>query len=393
MDEQRYRFGVGVLVVASVVVGVILIMFFGAAPNFLARRYRVTINFPAAPGVGEDTPVRKNGVNIGRVKKVKLLNDDAGVDLELELNNDYQIKAGELCKVGTGSLITGDAIVEFVPPTLDSLMVRFDGRDGLPKDGQLSADEKAMAESYLKEGDFLNGGVIAPDPFAAFVSMQEKFTPTFVAVEQAGNQVGLLARDLRSIINGDQGQLRQIVQKTEQTLDNFNQTLDAIEGVFGDPKLRATLQSSAERLPGLLDSAEGVLSETKKTVSAFSGVGEAASEAMRNVAEFTEPLGANGEKFVADTMRTLNNIDGLVSDLRMVSSRLNNSQGTLNRLLNDDEMYYTLKSTLENVEQISRRLQPVIEDVRIFTDKISRDPRQLGVAGALQARPVGLGTK
>ncbi len=53
-------------------------------------------------------------------------------------------------------------------------------------------------------------------------------------------------------------------------------------------------------------------------------------------------------------------------------------------------MYYTLKTTLENVEQISRRLQPVIEDVRIFTDKISRDPRQLGVAGALQARPVGL---
>ncbi len=114
---------------------------------------------------------------------------------------------------------------------------------------------------------------------------------------------------------------------------------------------------------------------------------------MQNVAEFTEPLGSQGEKFVADTMRTLNNIDGLVSDLRMVSSRLNNSQGTINRLMNDDEMYYTLKSTLENVEQLSRRLQPVVEDVRIFTDKISRDPRQLGVAGALQARPVGLGTK
>ncbi len=44
----------GVLVVASEVVGVILIMFFGAAPNFLARRYKVTVNFPAAPGVAAD---------------------------------------------------------------------------------------------------------------------------------------------------------------------------------------------------------------------------------------------------------------------------------------------------------------------------------------------------
>ena len=393
MDEQRYRFGVGVLVVASVVVGVILIMFFGAAPNFLARRYKVTVNFPAAPGVGADTPVRKNGVNVGRVKQVRLLNDEKGVDLELELDNDFQIKRAELCKVGTGSLITGDAIVEFVPPTRESLITRFDGRDGLPKDGQLSQAEESLAKSPLKDGDFMDGGIVAADPFAAFVTMQEKFTPTFVAVEQAGNQVGLLARDLRSLINGDQGQLKQIVQKTEQTIENFNHTLDAIEGVFGDPKLRASLQSSAERLPALLDSAEAVLSETKGTIASFSGVGKAAEQAMQNVAEFTEPLGANGERFVADTMRTLNNIDGLVSDLRMVSSRLNSSQGTINKLLNDDEMYYTLKSTLENVEQLSRRLQPVVEDVRIFTDKISRDPRQLGIAGALQARPVGMGTK
>lgn len=393
MDEQRYRFGVGVLVVASVVVGVILIMFFGAAPNFLARRYKVTVNFPAAPGVGADTPVRKNGVNVGRVKQVRLLNDEQGVDLELELDNDFQIKRAELCRVGTGSLITGDAIVEFVPPTRESLMTRFDGRDGLPKDGSLSQAEEALAKSPLKDGDFMDGGVVAADPFAAFVTMQEKFTPTFAAVEQASNQVGMLARDFRSIINGDQGQLKQIVQKTEQTLENFNQTLDAIEGVFGDPKLRASLQTSAERLPALLDSAESVLSETKGTIASFSGVGRAAEQAMQNVAEFTEPLGDQGEKFVADTIRTLNNIDGLVSDLRMVSSRLNSSQGTFNKLLNDDEMYNTLKSTLENVEQLSRRLQPVVEDVRIFTDKISRDPRQLGLAGALQARPVGLGTK
>ena len=392
MDEQRYRFGVGVLVVASVVVGVILIMFFGAAPNFLARRYQITVNFPAAPGVAADTPVRKNGVNIGRVKKVTLLNDEAGVDLVLEMGTEYQLKAAELCKVGTGSLITGDAIVEFVPPTRESLLTRFDGRDGA-RDGQLSPVEEEMAKAYLKDGDFVNGGVVAADPFAAIVSMQEKFTPTFVAVEQASNQVGLLARDFRSVINGDQGQLKQIVQKTEQTLDNFNQTLDAIEGVFGDPKLRTTLQNSAERLPALLDSAEGVLTETRSTISSFSGVGKAAERAMQNVAEFTEPLGDQGEKFVSDAMRTLNNIDGLVSDLRMVSSRLNSSQGTLNKLISDDEMYYTLKSTLQNVEQLSRRLQPVVEDVRIFTDKISRDPRQLGVAGALQARPVGLGTK
>ena len=63
MDEQGYRFGVGVLVVASLVIAIILILFFGAAPNLFTERYLVTIRFDAAPGVTTDTPVRKNGVH------------------------------------------------------------------------------------------------------------------------------------------------------------------------------------------------------------------------------------------------------------------------------------------------------------------------------------------
>jgi hypothetical protein len=34
-----------------------------------------------------------------------------------------------------------------------------------------------------------------------------------------------------------------------------------------------------------------------------------------------------------------------------------------------------------------------MEDVRIFTDKIARDPRQLGVKGALDQTPSGQGSK
>ncbi|MGN6546596.1 MAG: MlaD family protein [Aureliella sp.] len=393
MDEQRYRFGVGVLVIASIVVGVILIMFFGAAPDFMTRHYQVTVNFPAAPGVASDTPVRKNGVDIGRVKEVQLLPDDAGVDLVLELESKFRVRQGELCRVGTGSLITGDAVVQFVPPTSQSLVERFDGRDGLPPDGQLSEVEKEIAAAYLKDEDYVKGGQLAPDPLESLVTMQEKFAPTLVAIEQAGNQVGALARDMRSMIGGGEGQIRQIVQKTEETMDNFNQTLDSIEAIFADERLRASLQIAADRLPRLLDEAEGVLQETKETLNVYEGVGRAAEQAMTNVAEFTEPLGEQGERIVGDAVRTLNNLDGLVTDLRQVSARLNSGQGTLNRLLNDDELYYSVQRTVENIERVTQRLQPIVEDVRVFTDKVARDPRQLGVAGALQHRGIGQGVK
>ncbi|MEO8272333.1 MAG: MlaD family protein, partial [Aureliella sp.] len=180
MDEQGYRFGVGVLVVASLVIAVILILFFGAAPNFFVQRYTVTIRFKAAPGVASDTPVRKNGVQIGRVKSVQLL-DEEGVDLTLELDGKYKVRASELPQIGKGSLITGDAVVEFVPPSQDSLVGRFDGTGGSPRDAILDETEMLLAATPIKDGDFFRGGRVAPDPLDALLNMQEGFGTTLAA--------------------------------------------------------------------------------------------------------------------------------------------------------------------------------------------------------------------
>ena len=38
-------------------------------------------------------------------------------------------------------------------------------------------------------------------------------------------------------------------------------------------------------------------------------------------------------------------------------------------------------------------MKPVVSDIRIFSDKIARDPRQLGLKGAIDKRPIGTGTK
>lgn len=387
MDEQGYRFGVGVLVVASLVIAVILVLFFGAAPNFFAQQYLVTIRFDAAPGVATDTPVRKNGVKIGRVKSLQLL-DEAGVDITLELDAEHKIRAGDQPLIGTGSIITGDAVVEFVPPSQESLLSRFDGIGGAPANGMLDDSELQLISTPIKGGDFLSGGRVAPDPFEALVNMQQSFDTTLVAIEQAGRQVSALAVDVRQMIGNGDGELRQIAQKTERTIENFNETLDSIQSLFQDPALRNALDTVSTRLPQLVDKAEGVMAQTQDTLAAFEGVGRAAEETMQNVTEFTEPFSEQGEELVTNALGALNNLDALLADLRKVTNRINNSNGTVARLLDDDQLYYTLVNTLENVEQVTRRLQPIVEDARVFSDKVARDPASLiDVRGAISGRP------
>ncbi len=393
MDEQGYRFGVGVLVVASLVIAVMLILFFGAAPNFFMERYTVTIRFEAAPGVASDTPVRKNGVQIGRVKSVQLLDED-GVDLTLELDSKFKVRARELPRIGSGSIITGDAVVEFIPPSQDSLIERFDGAGGSPRDAVLDENEMLIASTPIKDGDFFRGGRVAADPLDALMNMQEGFGTTLAAIETAGNQVTALALDVRKLIGSGDGALQDIARKTDVTIQNFNDTLDAIEQLFEDPSIKQALGTLADRLPGLVDEAETVMKKTGSMLGAFEEVGNAAEETVKNVTQLTEPIARNGEKLVLDAIRTLNDLDATLNEVRMVAARVNNSQGTVAKLLEDDQLYYTFINTLQNVETITRKLEPIVEDARIFTDKVARQPSSIiDLRGAITGRPLGAGVK
>lgn len=427
MEERNYRFGVGLLVVGAGALGLVLLLFFGTMPSFLADRYQITINFPEAPGVGRDTPVRKNGVQIGRVAEVKLLPSDEGVNLVLELDRDVQLLQGETCRIASGSFITGDAIVEFQTPTMSQLLTRFDGVGGGVKDGNLEEAERAFASNLMSEGDYLTGGIVAGDPLDLFVSMQGNFVSTLSAIEQASRRVDSLASSIEGALGGTGGQVNDVAGRFRQTIENFNETVDTIDRVarqFEDARIAEIIGTTAGRLPILFDEAERVMTQTRstlqefevfannlQTISAdFDGIGEDTRQVVRNsnevvrnanevvknlsqsvdnINDFTAPLAGQSEALA----RTFDNLDRSLADVRVFTERLNAGDGTLAKLIEDDELYYSLISTLQNVEQVTTRLQPIVNDVRIFTDKIARDPRQLGVRGALTNTPASAGLK
>ena len=67
---------------------------------------------------------------------------------------------------------------------------------------------------------------------------------------------------------------------------------------------------------------------------------------------------------------------------------LNESQGT-RQIGTRSEVYNDLAQAANNVNRLTQDLRPIIDDVRVFTDKIARHPEQLGVRGALD-RKTGL---
>ena len=55
--------------------------------------------------------------------------------------------------------------------------------------------------------------------------------------------------------------------------------------------------------------------------------------------------------------------------------------------MRDPQVYQDLAAAAANVKNLSRELRPIVDDIRVFSDKIARHPEQLGVRGALDRRP------
>ncbi|MEC8305859.1 MAG: mammalian cell entry protein, partial [Planctomycetota bacterium] len=72
MEERIIQFRVGVVVVASVCIGIILVLYFGEGWK---PKYTLYLKTRMAPGVSKNTPVKKNGILIGRVWNVETAED------------------------------------------------------------------------------------------------------------------------------------------------------------------------------------------------------------------------------------------------------------------------------------------------------------------------------
>ncbi len=399
MDENKLRFGVGVLVISAIGIGIILTFLFGAFPNVLSQDYTLLVRFPSAAGIGLNTNVVRDGVRIGHVSDIEL-HPDGGVLVTLEMQKRFRSDLSHryIPQIGSGNLVSGDAQIEFVKGTATDLEKNW------------GTDLRILDEPYSELEEAIDYGKVSP----GFFEMQDDLVQTFDAIKvagesiaQAGNSVNELAVELRGTVGGTDGKVNRVADEAVKALEEFQGAMRDVRSIVGNPKLRESLEASVNELPELLRDARTTLDKAQETFQSFERAGDqfekvgAAAErtisgfqnTVENLEQFSEPLAENSDELVAQVMHTLASLDRALVQVEGFGSTLNNSDGSLKRFLEDDEIYYRIRRTIENIEQASARVRPILDDVRIFTDKVARDPRQLGVRGAISKRPSGAGLK
>lgn len=295
--------------IALVAIVALVMMFFGM--NFLKgaalfqsqELYYVT--FCNVSGVTAKSPVYADGVRVGVVGKIDYDYDhQRPILVQLLLDRNLRLPLGSQAEVSSD--IMGNTQINL-------LMANN------PRERVLPGDTIASSE-----GD----GTIA------------RLKAMVPVIEEMGPRVDSIVTNL-SVILSDESIIQTLhnVQTISANLATTSQQLN---------QLMAQLNQS---VPGLVSKADGALTDANVITSKLAAVDVQGIEG-----QVKGSLGSV-QTTLAEVQTTVNSLNKTVENLHNMSVRLNNGEGTLGKLLTDDQLYDQLNSTVADADILVKDLK------------------------------------
>lgn len=376
MEDRSKQFKVGVMVLGTILAAGLLIVLtsdFSLLP--FQNEYQLQVLVSQAPGVAPDTPVRRRGILIGRVGEVQ--DTDDGALITINVQEGKQVKTNEIARIQT-SLI-GDAVVEFTPGP-------------------------GQGNQAVQPGGPPLQGTYNPSPIDLIANLQGDLKLTIQELGRAGGEVATLAERLNAVLGGqDIERIDRLVNSTESAMTSFSSVMQNLDDVLGDEQFKLQLKDGLAQLPTVINDAKEIMRVLEAAVVS-------ADENLRNLQGLTKPLGERGPEIVNAMELSVDNLSELLGEVALLAKNLNSKEGTIGKLIHDDELYRGLASTVSQASQamsqvtgtitelravvtdpiIERRIQQILYNVWVASDKVARDPGRVlrGVVSRNRELPI-----
>lgn len=342
MNERKMQFRLGVLVVTVILILAIMVLALGR-PETFKRGYPVRVMFTNAGGVMEGTPVRNSGILIGRVSGVDLA-EDGGAIVTVKMDEDRKLLPNQTFRIAFTSVL-GDVQLEVV-------------REKKPED---------VKTTIAADGKTILVGKPALDPMQQIGSLQTKLSQAIDVITVTGTHLDEFICKTDKLIDRNESNINKFFDELNGTVDTIRTTFENLNDIVGDEKSRQNFKSALDGMPQLIENSQEAILQMNRT---FAKV----DENLENLKCFTEPLGERGPRLVDNIDDGLENLKVLTARLSHLAAMIDNTEGTLGQLIHDDSLYQNLNQASKNIRNITVRLQPIVNDVRVITDRMARHP-------------------
>lgn len=362
--ERQLQFRIGMMVMIALGIGGWLVYEFGDFKQLTQKRYQFAIHFESSSGLYQTAPVTFSGLTVGTVGQIQLDEKRGGVVVVVSVREGIAIPTDSRAVIVRS--ILGETAIDITP-----------GRN----------------RDTVRPGNRIEGQ-LAVDPLEMVQRMEGRAIEVLDSVTATSNEWQKVAKNLNGLMETNRGNLDQVVENAAESLHEFTETmahvnelLKSANKVVGDPEAQQALHDTLVAMPKLVNETQRTIAETRGAVASTRLVLDNVNKNLVNLTQVTEPVGKRGEQMVAKLDSSLTSLDQLMSELNHFAKLVNTKDGSMQKFASDPSLYDNLDRSSQSLAVLLKNAEPVLRDLREFSDKVARNPEILGVGGAV--RPSG----
>jgi ABC-type transporter Mla subunit MlaD len=314
----REEFKAGLFTIAALgILSVFVVLISGYSPWKKTVAYRT--RFPQVVGFSPGTPVKLNGVLVGQVEQIRLLDEEAQVEVLFGLEAGRRLRAGVYAEMAMQGLI-GDTFLlltqekgggeTLAPGSLIPSITKLDMAQTMNAVGRLAAKAEVRLDSMADRIETILTSlqeVVNPDKMTALAHDLEAWKEDIGAilgegrkltaeVETTARKAGVLVDDLQGVVKEVKGAVGEDQELLREALTEFNarfKTLGPrVERMIG--VIETAVTDSQAKLGSILGQGENVVKRTSMaadlTLEEVVRVAHNLAQASRNLISLTERL-------------------------------------------------------------------------------------------------------
>lgn len=332
---------VGLTVLVAGITLAVLIMLMSGTGGILTQKIQLKTYFDNASGLRQGAPVRLQGVDIGNVKRIRVVSDPGRkltpVEVTLKVSTKYvdNLRKDSLTTLSTSGVL-GETYIDIDSSQSKGPVVK-DGDVLATRETPQLEDVVRASQSTLQNLDALEKRV---DRILAFVESGQGSLGKVIYDPALYNRLNSTVAQFQSLVadvaNGKGSIGRAIV--SDELYTNANNTITKLNTIIDDINAGKGTAGKFLKDPALYDNANAAITNVKQLsddINAGKG-----------------PLGvlAKDQVFASKLQNTM----GKLSDL---TDRLNSGEGTIGKLLQDPSVY-------NNTNQLLLESRDLIKAVR-----------------------------
>jgi ABC-type transporter Mla subunit MlaD len=201
------------------------------------------------------------------------------------------------------------------------------------------------------------------------------------------NKVG---ERIKLITDKNEEKIDKAVDDLSTALVKLNDVMSRTSNVLSDENQRnlnltlKNLRDGSARLDGIGKSTDELLKESRETVRHVNQSLDKADSLLTNLNDASKPFAERGPTIMKNIEESTVRLNRVLGDMQELFKTFDTNDGSLAKLVKDPALYNHLDDAVLQIGKILPRVERVMKDMEVFSDKIARHPELLGVSGAIK---------